>query len=252
MSEPVCAIVAEDEAPQRDALCASLAALWPALRILPCEDGIAALEAAVEHRPRIAFLDIRMPGSNGLEVAQMLKQQAHIVFTTAYDEFAIKAFEAGAVDYLLKPIRPQRLAEAVARLKLRLELTPPALDGLLASLRQQLAPVERPAALRWITAALGDTTRLIPVDEVLYFQAHEKYVRVVTATLDALIRTPLRELLAGLDQDRFWQVHRSVVVRADAIDRMRKDDRGKYHLWLRGRDECLPLSSAFLHRFKAM
>jgi DNA-binding LytR/AlgR family response regulator len=248
------AIVAEDEAPQRESLCAALTELWPELRLLVCEDGIAALEAAAEHRPGIAFLDIRMPGASGIDVAMAIRDHAHVVFTTAYDEFAIRAFDAGAVDYLLKPIRRERLQEAVQRLRQRVALPRPAdlaavLDSLRAQLRPQGAASER---LRWITASIGDTTRLLPLDEVLYFQAQDKYTRVVTAQAEALIRTSLRELIEGLDEREFWQVHRSVIVRADAVDHVRRDELGKYQLRLRGRDECLPLSSAFQHRFKAM
>lgn len=253
MSE-IFAVIAEDEAPQRESLCAALAELWPELRILACEDGIAALEAALAQRPQVAFLDIRLPGMNGIEVAAQIKHHAHIVFTTAYDEFAIKAFDAGAIDYLLKPIRRERLAEAVQRLKDRLARPQPAdFEAVLASLRQHLRPDNGDAQrLRWITASIGDTTRLLPVDEVLYFQAQDKYTRVVTATAEALIRTSLKELIEGLDDRYFWQVHRSVIVRADAVDHVRRDELGKYQLRLRQRDECLPLSSAFQHRFKAM
>lgn len=247
------ALLAEDEAPQREELRGMLSELWPELQVLVCEDGISALEAAAEHSPDVAFLDVRMPGANGLAVAEALKARCHIVFTTAYDEFAVQAFEAGAIDYLLKPIRRQRLAEAIDRLRARLvDATPVDMASVLASLRAHLPVRPQHERLRWITATLADTTRLIPVDEVLYFQAQEKYVRVVTAQVEALIRTPLRELLEGLDSDRFWQVHRSVIVRADAVDCVRRDELGKWQLWLHGRDECLPLSSAFQHRFRAM
>ncbi|MDZ4811266.1 MAG: LytTR family DNA-binding domain-containing protein [Pseudomonadota bacterium] len=253
MSVPY-AIVAEDEAPQRESLCDALAQLWPELQVLACADGISALEAAAERRPQIAFLDIRMPGANGIEVAYAIRQHAQIVFTTAYDEFAVKAFEAGAVDYLLKPIRPQRLAETVARLKERLaQPMPAAFDVVLEALRLQLHPGHGARErLRWITASIGGTTRMLPIDDVLYFQAQDKYTCVVTANSEALIRTPLKDLLQTLDERLFWQVHRSVIVRADAVDHVRRDELGKYQLWLRGRDECLPLSSAFQHRFKAM
>lgn len=248
------AIIAEDEDPQRQALTVALAQLWPALQIHACADGIAALEVAAAHRPQIAFLDIRMPGISGLEVARAIKDHTRIVFTTAYDEFAIKAFEAGAIDYLLKPIRPERLEEAVRRLQQRVtQPKTPSLDGVLDSLRLHLQPPRNKSErLRWITASIGDTTRLLPVDEVLYFQAQDKYTRVVTAGGDALIRVSLKELLETLDEEEFWQVHRSVIVRAAAVDRVHRDDLGKHRLWLRGRDECLPLSSAFQHRFKAM
>lgn len=253
MSRRPLALLAEDETPQREALCALLTELWPELQLLVCADGIEALEAAAENEPDIAFLDIRMPGANGLAVAEAVKARCLIVFTTAYDEFAIRAFEAGAIDYLLKPIRRERLVEAITRLQARLaDATPVDMAAVLKTLQAHL-PVPSPRErLRWITATLADSTRLIAVDEVLYFHAQEKYVRVVTATTEALIRTPLRELLEGLDADRFWQVHRSVIVRADAVDRVRRDELGKWQLFLRDRDECLPLSSAFQHRFRAM
>ena len=253
MTRMLHAILAEDEAPQREALSTALKSLWPELNIVLCEDGIAALEAIAERMPDVAFLDIRMPGVSGLDVAAALKQRAHIVFTTAFDEFAIKAFDTGAVDYLLKPIRPQRLAEAAQRLRQRIDQQPAAdVDTVLASLRRHLLPPPGRDKLRWITASLGDTTRLLPIDEVLYFQAQEKYTRVVTADVEALIRTPLRELLEALDPQQFWQIHRGAIVRADAVDRVRRDELGKWQLWLRGRNECLPLSAAFQNRFKAM
>lgn len=253
MSRRPLALLAEDEEPQREALRVLLTEIWPELQLLVCEDGIEALEAAADNDLDVAFLDIRMPGANGLAVAEALKSQCLVVFTTAYDEFAIKAFEAGAIDYLLKPIRRERLVEAIDRLRARIaESQPVDMAAVLKTLQAHL-PVPSPRErLRWITATLADSTRLIAVDEVLYFHAQEKYVRVVTAGAEALIRTPLRELLEGLDPDRFWQVHRSVIVRADAVDRVRRDELGKWQLFLRDRDECLPLSSAFQHRFRAM
>ncbi|ODS62853.1 MULTISPECIES: LytTR family DNA-binding domain-containing protein [unclassified Arenimonas] len=250
----VTAIVAEDEAPQRAALLDMLAEAWPDLEVVAaCEDGIAALEAVAVHRPRVAFLDIRMPGVSGLDVARaVVAAGGQVVFTTAYDDYAIRAFEAGAVDYLLKPVAPARLATAIERLRER--LAAPRGDDLQARLEQleaRLRP-EGERRIRWISASIGDNVRMLGIDEVLYFQAQDKYVRVVAGEDEAVIRTPLKELLAGLDPEEFWQVHRGVVVRVSAIDRVRKDELGKARLSLRGRAETLPVSSAFLHRFRGM
>ena len=246
-------LVAEDEAPQREALVAMLRALWPeANDIDVCEDGLSALECIDAHMPQVAFLDIRLPGMSGLEVARALQDSAHVVFTTAYDEYAVRAFETGAVDYLLKPVSEQRLSLAIERLKSRLAGPPADIASVLAGLHQHLQARRGSEALRWITASVGDTVKMFPVEEVLFFQAQEKYTRVVTAADEAIIRMTLKELLAGLDRDVFWQVHRSVIVRASAVDRVRRDELGKIGLRLRGNDEVLPVSQAFQHRFRGM
>lgn len=250
----ITAIIAEDETPQRHALRAMLGIVWPGLRIVAeCEDGIAAMEAITAHRPDISFLDIRMPGVSGLDVARAaVAAKSQVVFTTAYDEYAVRAFEAGAVDYLLKPLQPERMQRAIERIRERLRDARDAdagerVDALEIALRPSGARL-----IRWISAAVGDSVRMLGIDEVLYFQAQDKYVRVVTASGEAVIRTPIKELLAGLDPDEFWQVHRGVIVRVSAIDRVRKDELGKSALRLRGRDEVLPVSAAFLHRFRGM
>lgn len=251
---PLLALVAEDEAPQRAALCRLLRELWPQLdAVVPCEDGIAALEAVAEHAPPVAFLDIRMPGVGGLEVARAVAERGGlVVFTTAYDAHAVAAFEAGAVDYLLKPVRSDRLAQAITRLRERLAARQrPPLAAVLDDLAQRLAPASAPR-IRWITAAIGDQVRLIGLDEIVYFQAEDKYVRVATGSEDALIRLSLKELLAGLDPEQFWQVHRSVVVRVAAIDRLRKDELGKFWLSLRDRPERLPASPGLQRRLRGM
>lgn len=245
-------LIAEDEAPQREALRAMLVEACPGLRIVAeCEDGIAAMEAIAAHRPTWCFLDIRMPGVGGLDVARAaLAARARVVFTTAYDEYAVRAFEAGAIDYLLKPVQPERLARTLARLQAATpgyEDVAQAVDTLEARLRPAGARL-----IRWISAAIADTVRMIGIDEVVYFQAQDKYVRVVCHDGEALIRTPVKELIAGLDPDAFWQVHRGVIVRVAAIDRVRRDAFGKSWLHLRGRDEPLPVSAAFLHRFRGM
>ena len=250
----ITALIAEDEAPQRAALLDMLDAVWPALHIVAaCEDGIAALQAAAEHRPRVAFLDIRMPGVGGLDVARAVAAGGGlVVFTTAYDEYAIRAFDAGAVDYLLKPVTEDRLRIAVERVQARLA-QPPAddLQARVDELEARLRPAgDRP--IRWITAGVGDHVRMIAIDEVLFFQAQDKYVRVVTAEGEALIRTPIKDLLAGLDPDVFWQVHRGSVVRVSTIARVRRDELGRSRIELRGHRETLPVSAAFVHRFRGM
>lgn len=248
------ALIAEDETPLRDALRAMLGIAWPELEIVAeCEDGIAAMEAIAGHRPDVCFLDIRMPGVTGLDVARAaIAAKAQVVFTTAYDEYAVRAFEAGAADYLLKPIQPARLARAIERLRERLatrggDEAAAEVDALEARLKPAGSRL-----IRWISAAVGDSVRMLGIDEVLFFQAQDKYVRVVTADGEAIIRTPIKDILAGLDPDIFWQVHRGTVVRVSAIDRVRRDDLGKSVLSLRGRSDALPVSAAFLHRFKGM
>lgn len=250
---PPTAVIAEDETPQREDLQRLLAEAWPELAIVAsCEDGLSALEALEAHAPDIAFLDIRMPGVSGLEVARAAGTATHVVFTTAYDEYAVTAFERGAVDYLLKPIKRQRLQQAIARLRDRIiRQERPDLDALIDALHDRLRPAHADA-LKWITASIGDTVKLFAIDEVVYFQAQDKYIRVVTVNDEAVIRTPLKELIAGLDPEEFWQVHRSAVVRASAIERVRRDELGRYQLSLRGRSDVLPVSSAFQHRFRGM
>lgn len=254
----VTALVAEDEAPQRRALVEQLGQLWPELSLCAvCEDGVAALEAARAQRPQVAFLDIRMPGVGGLDVArEVVAHGSLVVFTTAYDDYAVHAFEAGAADYLLKPVQSERLAQAVARLRQRLEerragAAAPDLQALLEELEARLRP-RGERLIRWITASVGDSVRMIGIDEVLFFQAQDKYVRVATATGDAVIRTPLKEIVAGLDPDVFWQVHRGAVVRVAAIDRLVRNELGRYGLRLRNHPETLPVSAPFLHRFRGM
>lgn len=251
-------MIAEDEAPQRLALQAQLAEAWPELELVAiCEDGVTALEAVAAHRPAVAFLDIRMPGVSGLDVARSVAAQGGlVVFTTAYDDYAVRAFEAGAADYLLKPVQPARLEQAVARLRERLAERHsrdggPDLRTLIDELESRLRP-QGERLIRWITASAGDSVRMIGIDDVLFFQAQEKYVRVVTAGAEGVIRTPLKDLLAGLDPDAFWQVHRGTVVRVQAIDRVSRNELGRHSLTLKGHAEQLPVSGAFLHRFRGM
>ena len=247
------ALIAEDEAPQRRDLRLMLSELWPELDIVAeCSDGLTALEEWTRHKPNIVFLDIRMPGVSGLEVAKAVSGQSHVVFTTAYEQYALQAFDRGAIDYLLKPIKRDRLLVAVQRLRERLQSgnDVPDLTHMIDALEKRWAP--RQSGIRWITANAGHTTKMFPIDEVLYFQAQEKYTRVVTLADEAIIRTPLKELLDGLNSDEFWQVHRSAIVRVDAVQSLQRRDDGKLELRIRGRDDVLPVSSAFQYRFKGM
>lgn len=245
-------LIAEDEAPQRSALLALLTEVWPSAQVVAtCEDGCTALEAFERERPQVAFLDVQLPGQSGIELARAIGDRAQLVFVTAHDSYAVRAFEHGAVDYLLKPVQRARLSETIARLKLRLA-SPVAndLELLLNRLSRELAPTR--SLLKWITASVGDVTKLYGIDEVLAFQAQDKYTRVITASDDAIIRKSLRELLNGLDGDAFWQVHRSVVVRTAAIDCVKRDEAGHHVLTLKGRADVLPVSSAFHGRFRGM
>ena len=251
--KPVTAIIAEDEAAQRDALAGLLREQWPELDIVAtCEDGLSALEALEDHQPHVAFLDIRMPGASGIEVARAASGRAHVVFVTAFDEYAVTAFETGAADYLVKPVVPERLAKAVDRLRVRLASNASTdLTKLLETLDTQLRKRGQ-SGLKWVTASIGDTVRMFPIEEVIFFQAQDKYVRVVTSTDEAVIRTPLKELVKQLDGDVFWQIHRSIIVRANAIDRVQKDALGHFHAKLKGSKELLPVSVPYQSRFRSM
>lgn len=253
MTRPT-AILAEDEAPQRRELRASLAALWPELEIVAeCADGNEALEALALHRPQVAFLDIRMPGVSGLEVARTASQMGHVVLVTAYDQYALDAFESGAADYLLKPVKQDRLAAAVARLKGKLSSGAQQhdLSRLIDALQSRIAP-ERPTFMRWITATAPGGVKMVSIDDVHMFQAEDKYVRVGSAVGDVHIRMPLKAVLAKLDPDVFWQIHRGTVVRVSAIRKIVRDDDHKLKVMLEGRAEPLKVSAAFEHRFRGM
>ena len=250
-------IVAEDEALLRHALVAELKRAWPALRIVAeCEDGASAVEALAEHQPDIAFLDIRMPGLTGLEVAAAAADaspRTRIVFVTAYDQYAIDAFERGAIDYLLKPVKPERLDATVARLQAQDTLPDAAtLAALLDRLGAMPDPAGSPEPLTWLTASAGRETRLVLVDEVIYFHADQKYTTVVTADGEALLRTPLRELLPRLDPATFKQIHRSTIVNLKAVAGILRDDSGRGTLRLKNRTETLAVSQPFMALFKQM
>ena len=267
------ALIAEDEPLLAQALQAELAQLWPGLRIVAmAENGAQALQNALELKPSVCFLDIRMPAMSGLEVAQALAEDwpdddtpfPLLVFITAYDQYAVQAFERQAVDYLLKPVDASRLAQCCTRLQDRLAqqrpLQPagdPALEHTLAALRSLLATgAPSPGAplprLEVIQAGVGQTVHMVPVGDVLYFEAADKYVRVVTADREHLIRTSLRDLLPQLDTQRFWQVHRSIVVQVRMVQSAVRDESGKVTLSLPGRPEKLAVSRLYAHLFKAM
>ena len=252
-------VVAEDEELLRTSLLLQLGEVWPGLRIVAeCEDGASALEAIAEHKPDVAFLDIRMPGLTGIEVAAALSEvspRTQVVFVTAYDQYAIDAFEQGAVDYLLKPVARDRLQATVQRLQARVAAgrsDPATLDALLQHLARRPAEPEAAPPLAWITANSGRETKLIMLDEVAYFRADSKYTVVVTAEGEALLRTPLKELLEALDPRQFRQVHRSTIVNLKAVASVVRDDSGKGTLRLKGRSETLPVSVPFMALFKGM
>lgn len=252
------AIIAEDEELLRSALVALLGEVWPQLRIVAeCEDGASALERLAEHQPDVAFLDIRMPGLSGIEVARALGElspRTQVVFVTAYDQYAIDAFEQGAVDYLLKPIVRERLQATVQRLQARVAQGPDVavLDALLQRLGQRPPSPSAPPPLAWITANSGRETRLILLDDVVYFQADNKYTTVLTRDGEALLRTPLRELLDVLDPAAFRQIHRSTIVNLKAVASVVRDDTGKGRMKLRHRDEVLTVSQPYMSLFRGM
>jgi DNA-binding LytR/AlgR family response regulator len=245
------ALIAEDEELMRARLREALAAAWPELEIVAeVADGDAALAALEAHAPAVAFLDVRMPGMNGLDVAAEIGSRCHVVFITAYDHYALAAFEAGAADYLLKPVDPERLALTVDRVKRKLESEPADLSGLLEQIKQAVSSSSM--RLKWIKAAVGRQVKLIAVEDVLYFQSDTKYTRVVLVASEALIRTPLKELLAGLDPERFWQVHRGTIVNVDAVSGVLRENAEKQFVVLKGRNERLPISRQFFHLFRQM
>ncbi|MGF6709543.1 DNA-binding LytR/AlgR family response regulator [Luteibacter sp. W1I16] len=254
---PSC-IVAEDEKLLAAALQRELAVAWPDLEVLEvAEDGGAALEAIATHRPQIAFLDIRMPGLTGMEVAAAaadVSPETLVVFITAYDQYAVDAFERGAVDYLLKPVTSDRLAQTVARLRGRLADAARHV-GRAARLARDLGthfdrPPDEP--LTWLTASTGRATRLILVEDVIYLRADNKYTLVATAEGDALLTRPIRDLLRQLDPKIFRQIHRSTIVNLRQVASVERDDSGKGCLRLRGRPETLSVSQPFMAIFRAM
>lgn len=244
------AIVAEDEATLRQQLVEQLGQLWPELDVIAeAADGIQALRLLEEHRPDVLFLDINMPGATGMEVARQANGRARVVFVTAYDEHAVAAFEHGAIDYVLKPISAARLFTTVSRLKERLHSPPARLDAVLDRITP---PAAGRSYLRWINASVGQHLRLITVEEIVYFQADNKYTRVVTTDGEALIRKPLKELVEELDPQSFWQIHRSTLVNARTIAGVARDFRGRMLVKLKGRDDTLLVSDTYTHLFRQM
>ena len=248
----VCAVIADDEPLLRAQLRSRLARLWPALAVVhEMENGRDILEVLETHQPDLFFLDIHMPGVSGLEAAKAIGGRCHVVFVTAFDQYAVEAFERGAVDYVLKPFDEARLALTVERLKERLGSRPPEISELVESLVSRLAP-RASEHLRWIKASVGSNVRLIPVEEVLFFQSDEKYTRVVTAEAESLIRKPIRELLDELDPAKFWQIHRATIVNVDYIASVKRGLKDQAEISLREHGETLVVSRAFTHLFKQM
>lgn len=245
------AVIAEDEPVLRSELRDTLARIWPELVVCAeAEDGFEALQALAAHAPDILFLDIQMPGMSGLEVAKQASGKCHVAFVTAYDKYAVAAFEQGAVDYVMKPFSAARLATTVARLKDKVASTPADLGGLLRT----LADAARGAKeyLRWITASQGNDLRLITVEEICYFEADNKYTLVVTAQQESLIRRPIKELIDELDPHVFWQIHRGTVVNVNAIAGVTRDMGGHLRVKLKERPESLAVSDPYRHLFKQM
>ncbi|MFG6456598.1 LytR/AlgR family response regulator transcription factor [Roseateles sp. BYS96W] len=247
------AVVAEDEAALRGELVEQLGQLWPELSIVgEAADGLAALRLLDQHRPDILFLDIEMPGATGIDVARQAAGRCHVVFVTAYDQYAVAAFDQGAVDYLLKPLAGARLFTAISRLKARLGQAPAPLGGVLEQLSARPAPSAARAPLRWINASVGQTLRLITVDEVMFFQSDNKYTRLALKDGEALIRKPLRELIDELDPQQFWQIHRSTLVNVTAIASVSRDFRGRMQIKLKHGDELLLVAESCAHLFRQM
>lgn len=257
------AIIADDERLMREQLRARIGDAWPELEIIAeARNGEEAVKLVAQHAPDLAFLDIRMPGMTGIEAAKAIVGKCHVAFITAYDEYAVQAFEQGAVDYVLKPAEPERLAVTVARLKAKLVQPAPDLSALLAQLTERLSTgggvspgpggASGAKRLQWIQASVGAEIRMIPVDDVLFFTSDEKYTRVQTPDQEALIRKPIKELLDELDPEHFWQIHRATIVNARAIAGITRDFRGRQLVLIKGSHEKLEVSRSYTHLFKQM
>jgi len=267
---PVRAVLADDERLMREQLRSRLTEVWPELDIVAeAKNGLEAVELTREHKPDLVFLDIRMPGLTGVDAARQIAQLPEdddwlvpeIVFITAYDQYAVEAFEQGVADYVLKPAERERLQLTVARIKKRLaqrdgaetvETSTAPLQQLLHKLSSQINPSAKPNYLQWIQATVGQAIQMIPVEDVLFFISDEKYTRVQTAKVEALIRKPIKELVDELDPQLFWQVHRSTLVNARAIDGITRDFRGRQLVGVRGLTEKLEVSRSYTHLFKGM
>ena len=249
------AVVVDDERLMREQIIGRLKDAWPELLIVGeagnGREGMAIVQALA---PDVVFLDINMPEMDGVKVAQAIAGRAHIVFVTAYDQYAIRAFDHGAVDYLLKPVEPERVALTCRRLRERLQQKPDPIDALLEQLSKRLGSdgAKPREYLRWVQASVGTHLRMIPTGDILFFRAEDKYTRVQTEGYEALIRKPIRELIDELDPNEFWQIHRATVVRVDAIAQVSRNYRGNQVVHLKGRDEKLDVSRSFGHLFKQM
>ena len=251
------AVVADDERLMRDQIITSLKQAWPELVIVgEASNGREAVAMVQSLDPDIVFLDISMPGMDGIQAAQALAGQAHVVFVTAHDQYAISAFQHGAVDYLLKPASadPERVALTCERLRARLKQAPDPMNDLLAQLSQRLGSggVKPREYLRWVQASVGANIRMIATGDILFFRAADKYTRVQTRSFEALIRKPIKELIDELDPDEFWQIHRATVIRVDAVEQVSRNFRGNQVVHVKGSDEKLEVSRTFNHRFKQM
>jgi DNA-binding LytR/AlgR family response regulator len=251
------AIIADDERLMRDQLRMRLAEVWPELEIVgEAKNGEEAVQLVGQLKPDLTFLDIRMPGKTGMEAAREIGDQSRIVFVTAYDQYAVEAFERGAIDYLLKPTEKERLQVTVERLKERLAAPKDAgvndsVTALLSQIAEKVA-APKPRYLQWIQASIGQDLRMIPVEEILFFRSDEKYTCVQTEKFEALIRKPVRDLADELDPSLFWQIHRATLVNVNAIEGVTRDIRGRHLVMVKGRPEKLEVSRSFLHLFKQM
>jgi DNA-binding LytR/AlgR family response regulator len=260
MSARPTALIADDEPLLREGLTRQLAQTWPELDVIvQARNGREAIKQFEARRPDVCFLDVHMPGVSGIEAAHHIGRRAHLVFVTAYDDYAVQAFAEGVLDYLVKPVEVARLAETVSRLKDRLQAAQPALNTevLLQQLAAQLQRGAAPAPLRWIRAQVGQTLRLIPVDEIDYLRSDTKYTLIAWRgdagqPGEALVRIALKELVAQLDPEQFAQVHRSVVVNLRAISHVTRGDNETADIHLKGRKEVLPVSRSYLHLFRQM
>ena len=249
------AVVADDERLMRVQMIGLLKDAWPELLIVgEAANGREAVAMVRSLEPDVVFLDIKMPEMDGVQAAQALAGRTHVVFVTAYDQFAVSAFEQGAVDYLLKPADPERVALTCERLRERLQHAPDPMESLLARLSARLGTGTAVTRnyLRWVQASVGSTLRVIPTSEILFFRAEDKYTRVQTEGFEALIRKPIKDLLDELDPAEFWQIHRSTVVRVDAVEQVSRDFRGQQVVHVRGSTEKLDVSRSFNHLFKQM
>jgi DNA-binding LytR/AlgR family response regulator len=250
------ALIADDERLMREQLRARLADVWPELQIVAeATNGQEAIDLVRQLKPDLAFLDIRMPVKTGLEAAREIGDTCHVVFITAYDQYAVDAFEGGAIDYVLKPAERERLEVTVGRLKKHLGAKPADLGALLERLAAKLgeaAPRAQPRYLQWIQASIGQQIRMIPVDDVLFFTSDEKYTRVQTEAYEALIRKPIKELAEQLDPERFWQIHRATIVNVGAIAGVVRDFRGRQLVQVKGYAGKLEVSRNYSHLFKQM